>query len=86
MITATGYFDRPHRPTLPGLPDFGGTVLHSADYRGPGPYAGARVVVVGGGNSAVQIATELAGVARVTLATRSPLRWWPQRPFGLDLH
>jgi putative flavoprotein involved in K+ transport len=86
VVAATGSYTRPHRPALPGLSAFGGTVLHSADYREPGPYAGARVVVVGGGNSAVQIATELAGVARVTLATRSPLRWWPQRPLGRDLH
>jgi putative flavoprotein involved in K+ transport len=86
VVAATGSVTRPHRPALPGLADFAGTVLHSADYREPGPYAGRRVVVVGAGNSAVQIAAELAGVARVTLATRAPVRWWPQRPLGRDLH
>ena len=34
----------------------------------------------------VQIAAELAAVARVSLATRSPLAWMPQRPLGRDLH
>ena len=34
----------------------------------------------------MQIAAELAGVARVSLATRSPLQFAPQRPLGRDLH
>lgn len=76
----------PHRAALPGLGDFGGQVSHAAEYQAPAPFAGRRVVVVGGANSAVQIAAELAGVARVSLATRSPLRFAPQRPLGRDLH
>src|SRR5699024_7115654 len=32
------------------------------------------------------IATELATAAQVTLASRSPLRWLPQRPLGRDIH
>lgn len=86
VIAATGGFGRPHRPALPGLSTFTGTVLHAAEYRAPEAFAGQRVVVVGGGNSAVQIAVELAGVADVTLATRSRLRFLPQRPLGRDLH
>ncbi|MFI0349381.1 flavin-containing monooxygenase [Actinomadura sp. 9N407] len=86
VIAATGEFSRPHRPDLPGLGSFSGTVLHSADYRRPEPFAGRRVVIVGGGNSAVQIAIELAATARVTLATRHPLRFMPQRVLGRDVH
>jgi putative flavoprotein involved in K+ transport len=41
---------------------------------------------VGGGNSAVQIAYELAAVARTTLATRAPLRFEPQTILGRDVH
>jgi len=41
---------------------------------------------VGGGDSAVQIAYELAGVAETTLATRSPIRFMPQGVLGRDLH
>lgn len=42
------------------------------------------MVVVG--NSAVQIAAELARTARVTLATRGPVKFAAQRILGRDLH
>ncbi|MGW6054349.1 hypothetical protein [Streptomyces sp. NPDC055189] len=54
--------------------------------RSPEAFAGRRVVVVGGGNSAIQIAAELGAVAGTTLATRRPIGWTPQRPLGRDLH
>ncbi|MGW1279287.1 flavin-containing monooxygenase [Streptomyces tsukubensis] len=85
VVAASGSFGRPHRPELPGLDTFTGTVLHAADYRDPAPFAGQRVIVVGAGNSAVQIAAELAEVARVTLATRGAVRY-AQRILGRDLH
>ncbi|GAB3164929.1 ArsO family NAD(P)H-dependent flavin-containing monooxygenase [Myceligenerans halotolerans] len=86
VIAATGAFSSPHRPALPGLDRFTGTVLHSNEYRNPEPFAGQRVVVVGAANSAVQIAVDLAPHARVTLATRAPVRFGAQRPFGRDVH
>jgi len=86
VIAASGGFGRPHRPLLPGLDSFTGTVIHSSRYRSPEPFAGARVVVVGGGNSAVQIAVELAATARASVVTRHPLRWQPQRILGRDFH
>ncbi len=86
VIAASGAFGRPHRPRLPGLDAFSGTVLHSADYREPSPFTGRRVVVVGAANTAVQVGHELATVATVTLATRKPIRFAPQRPLGRDIH
>ncbi|CAM3842419.1 NAD(P)/FAD-dependent oxidoreductase [Kibdelosporangium persicum] len=86
VIAATGGFSRPHRPDLPGLADYTGTVLHSAEYRNPTPFAGQRVIVVGAGNSALQIAVELAQHADVTVATRAPIRYANQRPLGRDIH
>jgi putative flavoprotein involved in K+ transport len=86
VVAATGGFSRPHRPDLPGLAEFAGTVLHSSEYRRPEPFAGKRVVIVGAGNSAVQIAIELAARARVSLATRHPLRFMAQRVLGVDIH
>ncbi|RSN48601.1 flavin-containing monooxygenase [Actinomadura sp. WAC 06369] len=86
VVAASGGFGRPYRPPLPGLDAFPGTVLHSSEYRRPEPFAGKRIVIAGGGNSAVQIGAELAGVADVTLATRHPLRFVPQRIAGRDVH
>ncbi|WP_433789635.1 flavin-containing monooxygenase [Actinoplanes sp. CA-252034] len=86
VIAASGGFGTPLRPALPGLDSFTGRVLHAAEYRSPGGLAGARVVVVGGGNSAVQIATELAQVATVSITTRGPLRFQRQRILGRDFH
>ncbi len=86
VVAASGSFANPHRPVLPGQDRFTGAVLHVADYREPRPYAGQRVVVVGGGNSAVQVAYELSEVASVTLATHAPLRFLPQFVNGRDQH
>ncbi|WBB58157.1 NAD(P)/FAD-dependent oxidoreductase [Streptomyces sp. WMMC500] len=85
LVVAAG--SRPALPVLPGADGFGGELLHVADYRNPDPYADKRVVVVGGGNSAVQIGYELTGTAAaVTLATRAPVAFLPRRSRGRDVH
>ncbi|MGH8967211.1 MAG: flavin-containing monooxygenase, partial [Actinomycetes bacterium] len=86
LVAATGSFDNPYRPSLPGQDHFTGRILHAAEFGSPEPFAGRRVVVVGGGNSAVQIAYDLAEVARTTIASRSPLHLVDQRPDGRDIH
>ena len=42
-------------------------------------------MVVGGGETAIQIAVELATVARVTLVSRHPLQFMPQHILGQDI-
>ncbi|WP_405447274.1 flavin-containing monooxygenase [Streptomyces erythrochromogenes] len=86
VIAASGSFGNPYRPTLPGLASFTGRVLHVAEYRTPEAFAGQRVVVVGAGNSAVQVAAELARTSRTTLATRAPVKFTRQHLLGRDLH
>lgn len=86
LVVAAGAFNQPYTPAIAGLQAFAGRVLHSRDYRNPQGLEGQRVVVVGAGNSAVQIAHELSPVARVTLASREPVRFDPQRLLGLDIH
>ncbi|MEU8355384.1 NAD(P)-binding domain-containing protein [Nonomuraea sp. NPDC048882] len=86
VVAASGSFGRPHRPALPGLDAFARPVLHVADYRSPASLPGEHVVVVGAGNSAVQVAYEPAAERRVTLAGRAPIRFVEQRPLGRDLH
>ncbi len=86
IIAATGAFHRSYLPQLPGQETFAGRVLHAATYRNPAPFHGQRVVVVGAGNSAIQIGVELAKVAHVTLATRAPIRFRRQKLLGQDIH
>ncbi|WP_237322682.1 NAD(P)-binding domain-containing protein [Streptomyces sp. JJ36] len=75
LINATGTWERPFWPRYPGQETFRGRQLHTADY--PGPYddafTGRRVVVTGGGTSAVQHLLEISEVAAGTLwVTRRP--------------
>jgi len=86
IVAASGSFSNPYRPSFPGQKAFTGELSHVADYRNPAPYAGQRVIVVGAGDSAAQVANELAPVATVTLATRHPVRFIPQRLGGEDIH
>ncbi len=86
LVAATGSFNNPYRPLLPGQDRFRGRILHAADFRSAEAFAGERVVVVGGGNSAVQIAYDLAETATTTIASRSPLQLVDQRPDGRDIH
>jgi len=86
VVVATGPFQRPARPALADRLGAGVTQLHSADYRRPHDVAGEAVAVVGGGNSGVQIAAELAASGRrVSLALGSAGPVLPQRLLGRSL-
>lgn len=86
VVAATGSFGNPHLPRLLGQDQFTGSLLHVADYRNPKRHVSERIVVVGAGNSAIQVAYELAEVATVTLATRQPIKFLPQQRDGKDVH
>jgi putative flavoprotein involved in K+ transport len=75
VISATGTWNRPFWPVYPGMRDFRGRQLHTADYRSPAEFAGQRVVVVGGGNSGAQILAEVSTVATTTWVTQRPPRY-----------
>lgn len=86
LIVCTGGFNQPFIPNIQGLESFRGQRLHSADYRNVDGFSDQRVVVIGAANSAVQIAHELAQVSSVVLATREPIRLFPQKILGVDFH
>ncbi|MFI7010409.1 flavin-containing monooxygenase [Streptomyces sp. NPDC050145] len=89
VIVATGHNHTPRLPDWPGTGTYTGRLLHAAEYRAPGPYAGQDVLVVGVGNTGAEIAVDLVegGAARVRLAVRtaphlvrrSTLGWPAQR-------
>jgi putative flavoprotein involved in K+ transport len=85
VIVATGPFQEPRTPDLShGLSDEV-TQLHSSQYRSPDGLPPGPVLVVGGGNSGVQIAQEIAATHDVTLAIGSRPKMLPQRLLGRDL-
>ena len=72
LISATGTWDRPFWPSVPGQRDFTGRQLHTATYPGPEAFRGERVVVIGGGTSAVQHLRSYPVAARTVWVTRRP--------------
>ena len=73
VINATGTWTRPFLPYYPGRESFRGRQLHAANYPGPWEFAGKRVIVVGGGITALQLLTELSQAgASTTWVTRRP--------------
>lgn len=77
VISATGSWRHPYLPRYPGQETFAGSQVHTVDYRSPEPYAGKRVVIVGGGNSAAQILAEVSEVADTVWVTPRPPRFMP---------
>ena len=73
VVMATGVSGIPNRPTISGLNDFSGEIMHSSNFVGGAPYAGKSVFVIGSGNSGHDVAQELQSRgAHVTLVQRSP--------------
>lgn len=69
--------------SLPGLEKFEGQYLHSRDYKSPQSFLGKRVVVVGIGNSGIDIAVELSHTAK-QVCWESSQGWDPPAiPCGL---
>lgn len=85
VINATGSWRQPFLPAIRGMGGFRGTQLHTVEYRDPRQFAGQRVAVVGGGNSAAQIIADLADVAEPLWFTRRPPRFIPDEYDGSDL-
>ena len=84
VIVATGMASFPKLANWQGLGAFPGPVSHSSDYRNPLGFAGQRVLVVGFGNSAGEIALDLAeaGVDTV-LSVRNPVNVIPRDVLGI---
>ena len=74
VVLATGRYHTPDVPPWPGLDGFTGELVHSGDFCNAWPYRGRDVLVVGAGNSAADIAVQLAdnGARKVWLAVRTP--------------
>lgn len=89
VVVASGRFRTPRLPSLPGVGTFTGAggVSHTVHYRGPTPFTGQRVLVVGSSISALEIASELAvgGAAQVLTASRTQRYVLPRLAAGVPV-
>ncbi len=80
VVTAVGQLNRPKIPDIPGLAEFDGPVLHTAQWDPRVEVAGKRVAMIGTGASGMQVGPALAPqVERLTVYQRSP-HWAAYNP------
>ncbi len=76
VVNASGTWGAPFVPYYPGIREFVGRQVHTSTYRDAADFAGLRVLVVGGGTSAIGFLLELEGVAVKTFwSTRRPVEY-----------
>jgi cation diffusion facilitator CzcD-associated flavoprotein CzcO len=73
LVTANGGLESPSKPNLPGLDQFAGTVVHTAQWPADLNLHGKKVALIGTGASAIQAGPEIAKQAeQLTIYQRTP--------------
>jgi hypothetical protein len=86
LIIATGAFTRPKPVRFNGMETFPGKILHSYEYKTGSDFKEQRVLVVGFGNSACEIAIDLYEQgAETSMSVRSPVNVIPRDVFGIPI-
>jgi hypothetical protein len=82
VVVCNGHHWDKRMPAYPGA--FDGELLHSKEYKRPAQLAGKRVLVIGGGNSACDIAVEAARFgARSAISLRRGYWFLPKTMLGV---
>lgn len=82
LIVCNGHHWHKKYPSYPGI--FTGEILHSKDYKSPSQLKGKRVLVIGGGNSACDLASEAARVGEsCSLSLRRGYWFLPKTILGI---
>ena len=81
LVVCNGHHWEPKYPNYPGK--FSGSFLHSHQYKKAAPFAGKKVLVIGGGNSACDVAVESSRVsAKTAISWRRGYRIIPKFLMG----
>lgn len=83
LICATGVLHHPFVPDIPGLGDFGGTVVHTARWDDSIGTAGARIAVIGTGSTGVQVVSALQPGAESVAHYARSAQWMLWAPMSL---
>jgi len=86
VIVATGPYGKPKSIHLKGMETFAGQILHSYEYRTGRDFKGEKVLVIGFGNSACEIAIDLFEQgAKPSMSVRSAVNVVPRDLLGIPI-
>lgn len=80
IIICNGHHWCKNLPKFSG--DFQGNIIHTKDYQHPEQLRGKRVLVIGGGNSACDVAAEAARVAQTAVLSLRESVWFIPKSFA----
>ena len=84
LVVCNGHHHKPRYPEYPG--EFSGELIHSHDFKSSKPFKDKRVLVIGGGNSACDVAVETARVsASTSISWRRGYYLIPKFMYGLPV-
>ena len=84
LVVCNGHHHKPRYPEYPG--EFSGELIHSHDFKSNEPFKDKRVLVIGGGNSACDVAVETARVsASTSISWRRGYYLIPKFMYGLPV-
>ncbi|KAH0634384.1 hypothetical protein KY284_037170 [Solanum tuberosum] len=74
LILATGENNEGYIPKMVGIENFKGEIIHSSDYRSGEKYKDKKVLIIGSGNSGMEIAFDLSNYeSHTSIVVRSPI-------------
>ncbi|XP_057430822.1 probable indole-3-pyruvate monooxygenase YUCCA3 [Lotus japonicus] len=83
LVVATGENSEKVVPEFEGLDKFGGHVMHACDYKSGEKHKGQQVLVVGCGNSGMEVSLDLCNYnASPTMVVRSSVHVLPREVYG----
>ncbi|KAI0546280.1 flavin-binding monooxygenase [Xylaria curta] len=82
LVAARGGLSNPSWPSIPGLKDFAGEVMHSALWNDEYDFKNKRIGIIGNGSSAIQIVPSLQKIEGTQLSCFVRSKTWITNPFG----
>ena len=84
LVSALGVLTQPKNPDIPGLDDFAGKTVHTAEWDHGHDLTGKRVAVIGTGATAVQLVPRVASWAKqLYVFQRTPIWVFPKPNFRM---